>query len=130
MARITTYIIVMTGIMLLFYFTGLLSNTISSTLLDIALNPEQIQNIQFLGLTGTQLTLAALIGGSIVLGLAYFNAALVIVAPIAIYLLSLGWDFLSVFNVVAETNRFLAIILFAPLFIIWIITIIEWWRGG
>lgn len=128
MGKMTTYLIVMSGLMLLFYFTGLINESINSTLLDMLLNPASIQNASL----GTKLVLAIealLVSGIIVLGITTGNLDLVASGPFAIYLFNLGWDFLSVYQVMASANNVLATLIISPLFILWAVTVFEFWRG-
>mgnify|MGYP003134538530 CR=1 FL=1 len=128
MGKLTTYIIVMSGLMLLFYFTGLLDNTANSTFLDLILNPESIRTssldlqiaLVLEGVIATALVVGFAIAGNIELG---------VMGVFAIFLSNLLWDFLRVFDKVATSSPELAILLFSPLMLLYGLTILEWWRG-
>ena len=130
MGKLTTYILVMSGLMILFYFTGLLENTGSSTLLDMLLNPAEYSSedsefsVQLLLVLGGIAT-----AGIIVIGIVTHNVELALMGTIAIWILNLLWDFLAVFNKVYSSNPVIAILLFSPVLFLFGITIIEWWRG-
>jgi len=139
--KIATYIIMMTGITLLFYFTGLMGSTEdicssanpNNQLLCLGLNPEDIPDsgISIGRITG--LTIAALelvLGAAIVVGLIYAGQVeLAIFAPFAIFLMNLLWNFLSVFNKIAGENYVVAVLLLSPFLIYLAVAILDWWRG-
>lgn len=125
MGKLTTYIIVMSGLMLLFYFTGLLDNTVNSTFLDLILNPESIRNsdlnLQILlaleGILATSLVVGFAVAGNIELGLR---------SAFAIFLMNLLWDFLRVFGEIYIESPVIALLLFSPLLLLYAITLMEW----
>jgi len=128
MGRMTTFIVIMVGMTLLFHFMGLIENTPNSALLNLALNPESItdntfyQNMLFV-FTGLGL------GGLIILGTISKNFELVAMAPFVILLLYLLLDFIAVFQVAYVHLGVLAILLFSPFIVMFIITCLDWWRG-
>jgi len=128
MGKLTTYIIVMSGIMLLFYFGGLIDATPNSTFLNLLLSPEKIQTLTLYekGILVLEGIGAAAI---ITLGILTRNIELAVMGPFAIYYFNLGWDFLAVFNKVRSVNPVIAILFFSPMMILYVITILEWWRG-
>ena len=128
----------MTGLMLLFYFTGLVqecsddglceATSPNSQLLNFLMRPENSRNsiigqkgILILEGVGAVLIIAA--------GLFIGNVELAVMGSFAIYYFNLGWDFLSVFNRVREANPVLAILFFGPILFFYVIVIIDWWRG-
>lgn len=139
MGKLTTYMLVLSGLMLLFYFTGLTQDcsdglcngaTPNSALLNAVMHPENIQEMP----TWTKILLALEGVGAILGGIAigYFsggNLQAIVTAPVAIFFFSLLADFLYVFNRVREVNSFFAIVLFGPVIFLYVITIIEWWTG-
>ena len=130
MGKTTTYILIMSGLMLLFYFSGLLDGTISSRLLNIILTPESFGNTSgtlYLEVMGVLLGIAA--GTGIVIGILTKNVELAIVSPLAVWLLSLFFDFIRVFLKVFAENPVIAVLLFSPIMLLWFITIVDWWRG-
>ena len=133
MGKLSTYIIVMSGLMLLFYFTGLTSGTPNSTLLDLLLAPESMPELDepeggiskeaILVFEGVAITAAIVVG--IVIG----NVELALFGAFAVYFFNLGWDFLGVFNAVRAVNPVFAILIFAPILLLYVITMLEWMRG-
>lgn len=127
MGKLTTYILMMSGLTLLFYFTGLTDNTINSTLLTLLLNPSNLSTSAL----GTQISLV-LIGiatAGIVIGFFSQNSELILIAPFTIWLLGVLWDFLSVANKVYSVNPVISILFFSPLLLLFGVTIVEFWRG-
>lgn len=145
MSKITTYMTVMTGLMLLFYFGGLLSHcddtandlatectstTPNSALLTILLKPENLSSdlldmntVLILAIQGA--AAAAIVIGSVFSG----RPDLAIVAPAAILMFNLGWDFYAVFNIIRSSNPVLSVIFFVPVLFIFGLIILDWWRG-
>ena len=127
MGKLTKYIIVMSGLVLLFYFTGILENTGSSTLLTMLLSPEDLPDSSF---NAQLLLVLGGIGlGTIIVGIVTRNIELALMAPLAIWLMSLMWDFLYVYVKISQINVVLATLFFAPILFLYGITIVEWWRG-
>lgn len=138
MSKIITMTIIMTGLMLLFYFGGLVQTetdegtcegqTPNSKLLNILLQPECMKD-STIG-RKTILTIGS-VAGVIVIAAAVFipNIELAIMGAFAIYFFTLLWDFMVVFQKVYEVTPFFAIMFFAPLMFTFIIIIIDWWRG-
>ena len=138
MSKIITMTMMMTGIMLLFYFGGLIQEetddgtcegqTPNSKLLNILLQPECMKD-STVG-RKTILTLGS-ITGVLVIAAAVFipNFELMVMGGFALYFLTLLWDFMVVFQKVYAVAPVLAILIFAPLTLTFIIVIIDWWRG-
>jgi len=123
-----TFLLVMSGIMLLFYIGGLIdvNGSPTSTLLTLVFNPEGMSTTHFV--TGVILG-AISIGAAIIVGAITKDPELAAMFGITSYLLSLGWDFLQVYGVVASADKVIAILIFGPLFFIYVITMIQFWRG-
>lgn len=126
--KTTTYLMLMSGIMMLFYFTGLLGNSPNNLLLNLVLNPEALMSTPLwvkvtLALQGVAATAV------VIAGIAIGNTELAVAAPVAVYLFNLGWDFISVYQKVYSVNPVIASLFISPIFILYAITAIEWWRG-
>ena len=138
MSKIITMVMMMSGLMLLFYFGGLVQEetddgtcegqTPNSKLLNILLQPECMKD-STVG-KNTILTLGS-ISGVLVIAAAVFipNFELMVMGGFALYFLTLLWDFMVVFQKVYAVAPVLAILIFAPLTLTFIIVIIDWWRG-
>ena len=129
MGKLTTYIIIMSGLMILFYFAGLLpESTVSNSLLTMLLDPNALSESP-IGLDSKEL-LAGIIAGGIIIGaLMIANVELGIMAIFVVSLSAFMWDFSSVFNRVYAENPVIAILVFSPIMFLMIITLIEFWRG-
>ncbi len=128
MGKFGTYILVMSGLMLLFYFTGITEQTGTTTLLNLLLNPEGFQNTP-LAIKATAI-FTGILASAIVVGFAIAgNVELGVMVAFTTFLFNSLWDFLAVFNKVASVNPVLAILIFSPLLFLFIVTTIEWWRG-
>jgi hypothetical protein len=129
MERFYKYIMVMSGLMLVFYFSGLLQSTVSSTLLNILLTPESFGNTS--GLLYVQIS-AVLLGiatvGGIIVGYFTKNIELAIMSPLTLWVIDLLFDFVRVFLIVYNANIVLAILLFSPIMVLWVFIGIDWWR--
>ncbi len=138
MSKIITMATIMTGLVLLFYFTGLnqeVTNdgtcegqTPSSKLLNILLQPECMKDST---LGAKAIIVIGSVAGVIVIAAALFipNIELAIMGSLAIYFLTLLWDFMVVFQKVFDVSPVFGILLFGPLMFIFIIVMIDWWRG-
>ena len=138
MGRIVTLTVVMTGLMLLFYFTGLVQEetddgtcegqTPNSKLLNILLQPDCMKDS-----TIGKKTIAVIgsVAGVLIIAAAIFipNIELAIMGSLTLYFLTLLWDFMVVFQKVWQYNPVFAVLFFGPLMLIFIITMIDWWRG-
>lgn len=128
MGKLTTYILVMSGLMILFYFAGLLENTGSSTLLSMLLDPAGYKTSSL----NTQIILVLTgiaTAGIVVIGILTHNVELALMGSLAIWILNLLWDFIAVFNKVYSSNPVIAVLLFSPTLFLFGVTVVEWWRG-
>ena len=127
MSRMTTFALIMVGISLLFYLFGIIE---SNPLLDILLNPQTMS-------TGT--FWATLIGGlvvsigAIVVGAITKNVELAVMTPIAAYLVTILWNFKDVYDKLkgaeGSAGHIVGLLLFAPFLFMFIIMIVDFWRG-
>ena len=128
MGKFGTYIVVMTGLTILFYFAGLLENTASSSLLKLLLDPAGFQlNVITIAAIAIFTGVAA---SAIVVG--FFSAAnleLVGMGTFTIFFASLMWDFLAVVARVNSANPVFGVIFMSPLMVIYVLALVEWWRG-
>lgn len=128
MGKLTKYVIMMSGLTLLFYFTGLLNQTPNTTLLNLLLDPVSLEN-STLALKGV-VAIEAIVASLIVVGFAAAgNVELGVMSAFAIFLFNLFWDFMAVVAIVSSANLVFGILLFAPLMLLFTVTILEWWRA-
>lgn len=128
MTQLRKYIIIMSGLMLLFYFTGLIDRTPNSILLNLLLDPVSFESTP-LALNAV-IALEAILASVIVVGFALAgNIELGVMSAFAIYIFNLLWDFMAVFAVVASANIVIAVLLFSPVLFLFVVIVLEWWRG-
>lgn len=123
MTRMTTFIMIITGVTILFYFTGF---PIDNPLLDLLINPENLSFTAFWTVIITAIT--GTVAG-IFVGIWSRNIELAAMTAFAPYIAMLLWNVISVFNTLALENRAIAVLIFAPTLFMFIITIVDYWRG-
>lgn len=130
MSKMIGWMSLMGGTILLFYFGGLVSGTITSTLLDVVLNPQNLQN--------SPLMLKILsVGAAVIAVVSTFvarnqNSDFYLLFPVVTILFTFGWDFLVVYQTIqasSEAGAFIAVLIFGPMMLMYIISVLEWWRG-
>lgn len=127
MGKLTIYILIMSGLTLLFYFAGLLTGTANSTLLDFLLNIESIATSP-VKIIITAAFFAVATGAAVSLFFNVFNLQAVAKYTLMGYILSIGWDFLAVASKVMSVNRYIGLLLFAPLLMLWIFTVYDYYN--
>jgi|TARA_Y100000310_G_scaffold342241_1_gene444515 hypothetical protein len=125
MGKLTNYIVLMSGLVLLFYFTGLIETSASATLLDTLLSPQSIADSP-LG-SKVKIAIGAIIAlGGIAGGIIFNNKQIVQNGIIGFFMFSFFLDFLEVYNKLATGNEVLAILIISPLLLLYVITVYEW----
>lgn len=131
MGRMATLIMVLSGILLLFYFGGLLGEEVAENnlLLALLLSPEDITISNFIADNLVEVLLTLGIAG-IAVGLVLAgNLDLAVLAGVSLSLLTLLMSFVDVFNVVFSTNPIMSLLFLSPLIVLMVVTTLEWWRG-
>ena len=132
MGKFYTYLGIMSGLMLLFHFMGLIETgaTPNSQLLVLLLNTENFSWGTFFTdkILLTITTGAGLLAG-ILVGFLSKNFELAAMVTITTWVGTIFWDFIAVYNVIATYNVVIATLLFAPPMFIFGFTLIDWWRG-
>lgn len=128
MANIATFVIVMSGLLLLFHIGGVIEPTTTPNGLLILLltNPEDLVSSSLFSQIIIALESIALIGG-IILGFVNRNVESIARAVFAIFILNLFVDFFRVYTVIASINLVIGVLLFAPIMVYFVINIIDWW---
>ena len=128
MGKMTTYLLIMSGITLLFYFGGLLVGTGSSAILNTLLKIGTIGDGSVFFYT--KIYVAIITMGAVVVGLGIISRSpeWIALAPVALFLLSFGWDFYAIFIIGYAINPAMGLLM-TPLFLIWILGVFEWFRG-
>ena len=127
MGKMTTLTIVIAGLSLLFFFSGLTSDVPSFT--TLLLYPENI------GVSGLAVAITAAIAlaatvGAIRLGFISLNIELALMATVSLIMLNFLWEIINIYQLISDTiNPVISILLFSPIIVIIAITIIDWMRG-
>lgn len=130
MGKMTTFILIMAGLLLLFHLGGLIEQgtTPNSILLTWLINPENIgQSTLFSTIIAT--ISAVGIAGAIVASIFQRNFELAAVSTMAVFLLNSFIDFIMIYQRVAAENKIIAILIFAPFMVLFFVSIVDWWRG-
>jgi len=124
MGKITTYILMMSGLVLLFYFAGVVEPT--NPLFKLVFSPETmtLSDIYLTVIGGIATGLAVITVGFITKSLEL--AAMTAVVPAVLAVL---WGFIDVYNALAGVNRVIATLIFGPILLLFILSMIDWWRG-
>jgi len=147
MGKITTYMLIMAGITLLFYFGGLLTECVgdeyctgttpNSIILTSILKVGDLYNSDdhtspVPSNKNIYIAIAVAIGAmavvSVGLGIISRSPEWAALAPMALFLVLFGWDFLTIFSVIYAENQALALLI-SPIFVVWLLAVFEWFRG-
>jgi len=134
MSNVTKYVMLMTGLVIIFYFGGLIDRDrggIEISLLNMMITeegrPADLKASDLWSKAGVALTVLS-VTGIVAIGVGILTRSIRTPLRIvfALYLGNLMWNFRAVYLSVADTNPFLAILIFAPLLVVWIVTLVEW----
>jgi len=130
MGKFTTFLLIMSGLMLLFHFAGLIETgaTPNSALLNMLLDPSSFNLSSFYAQAALVFAAVGLLGG-IVIGILTRNIEMAIFAPFTVFMITLLWDFLAVFNVIRAENMVIAVLIFGPILFLFIVSGLDWMRG-
>lgn len=152
MGKLTTYTIIMVGFVALFYFTGLTIDCLdadghacvgdencmckseggASAILNMAVNPEGWKDTDLFSKTILLLGGIGALAVGIIAARALQDARLALVAPMALFMIGLLWDFMKVISKIWSVHPLLSVLvslIFSPLFIYYAIAVVEWWGG-
>lgn len=128
MSRMLTFVAVMAGIVLLFNITGLVSGTPNSALMNFVLEPQSFQSSTLFVKVVLAMQAAAGIG-AIFVGFRTQSLTLVASTTFTIFLLNILVDFIVVYSVLAAEVPWLALVIFGPLMIMYVVTAFDFWRS-
>lgn len=128
MGKITTYIAILSMVIIGFHFAGLIENTPISWFMNALLHPESLNVNSFytelsgiLALfAGAGIVIGTLVAGKIEQGATVAFTSLLFV---------IGWDIVAIFNILRQLNEMVAIFIISPFLVIYVLSVIEWWRG-
>lgn len=131
MGQATTFVMILTGLLLVFYIGGLidLGSTPNSLVLSWMIQPEELRSSPLFTTVIVALQALAVVG--VFVGFVTGRAApeLAAMTPVAIWMFNIAWDFIEAYGKVAEQNQILAVLVFAPLLVMYLITVVDFWRG-
>jgi len=128
MSKITTYLGILGTILIGAHLMGLIANTGTSILFSWLANPEQLFSSSFFSSISNILTLFATAG--VIIGLFTSQKTdLVAIIGFTSLLFLVGWDMLAIYSGLKTINTDLALLIMSPALLIYLITVIEWWRG-
>jgi hypothetical protein len=131
MGKLTTYVLVLTGVSLLLHITGILGAGEGSTLLSMALDPQSITltSIASLVLVG----IGSLAAGAGLLALTssrILQFDLLAATGLSVFLFSLAQDIIFLWiKISAYSNSYFASLLISPFIVLFPIIVFEFWRG-
>jgi len=133
MAKITTYLFIMAGLIILFSVTGIVGIAVSdkTTFLNALYNWKDMDQSDLVSIVGVCL-LALAVTGTITLGFTSSGLEKSAIYLLTTALLAFGWDFLIVAKTIANqclVCSAIATLFFAPFMVMFVISLIDWWRG-
>lgn len=118
----------MTGLLVLFYFAGLLPESTTFDLLNLMMNPTNFPNLSVSTKTIVAIEGIAL-AGAIVVGIFARDVQFAVMGTLMVFFFNLLWDFIAVITRVQQENAVVSTIVFGSLLFGFVITAIDWWRG-
>ena len=126
MSKVAVYIGILATVLIGYHLFGVIDNT---SILGYILNPSQFFELDFyqtILVSVAGVAVAGIVVGSLfVTGKTDFAISILM----GTFLLATGQDLIAIYNVLADILPDLALILFAPLILIYSLTIFEWMRG-
>ncbi len=128
MGKIIKYVLLLSVVLLLFHFGGLIEDTPISILINLLLNPQSLATSNLFVLITVALAVVSTVG--IIIGsLATTRTELVVKVGVVEFLIVIGWDLIAIFNKLALMNVAVATLIVSPLLIVYLLTAVEWWFG-
>lgn len=122
-----TLMLTMGGSLVVFHLLGLLPSGFTSYFLSLFLNPENLQTSDLV------IRISAIISGVVLvfasLRLLGFESDMAMLGSMILILMGFAWDFLIIFQTVASFSLPFAILVVSPLCLMYVIAVVEWWRG-
>lgn len=127
MGKLTNYIMIMTGTILIFYIAGFIPKD-SNSLLTLLLEANNITNLT-IGQKVLLFLSGASVPSSIIIGFLTKDFRYAIAGPFAVYLLNLMLAFLDVYKVLYAASPIFAMIMLGSYIFLFYVTIVEWLLG-
>ncbi len=130
MSKIYTYVIIMSGLMLMFHIFGLIETgtTPTSTFMALLLEPESLRDHQLSSLLVSAMAIVTA-GAAVFIGFITKDYRLAGMTLFASYLFILLWDFIAVFNLLNSVNKIIALLIISPFMFGFVVAMIQFWEG-
>ncbi len=129
MGKISNYLGFITVMIILFKFAGITTESPISWALGFILDPSTWSTGSLLEKVGATIAAASAIG--IVVGSLFRGTDPILLrAPMATFLIAVGWDIVSIYDVLSIVNASFALLICAPLMLVYVISMVEWWSGS
>ncbi len=130
MGKLVSFISILIFVDLLFLITGqLVITSPTSVFLQAILDPSSLQSSQIWVLFVTAGMATLTIIGSVVAGIVTRNVEFFFFVPIALGMVTMAGDFITIFLYLASLNIVLATVTLAPIIVLFVLVIMEWLRG-
>lgn len=128
MSKLATYIGILSTVLLGLHIFGLVGGTPTSTILSWITSPESFNSTAFFT---TLIAVLTLFGVSAIISGLFFQSRTDQAALISLttLLLLVGWDIIGVYNAIKIFNADFALVMISPLLLVYMLTVIEWWRS-
>lgn len=137
--KFTAGILILSFLLLMGHFSGLISNSPNASLLYILLNWDSIHTTSIFVIITAALAAATIIGATIGLIFPQKNESFILAPVAAALLILVEWDIISLALHVRESlaiglesqvaGTMISTLLFAPFALLTIFIVVEWWRG-
>lgn len=130
MGNLAKYVFFMSTIIVLFYLAGLVDEYTSiDDFFKFVRNPKDLLTSEFWSEAENIFNAVALVGVTII-GAVTRNIQYIAKGSFVIYLANLFTAFLMIYDKVADVNVWIAMLIFSPLLVVLVLTIVEWVFGG
>ncbi|HPE15046.1 MAG TPA: hypothetical protein PLT65_04350 [Bacilli bacterium] len=129
MGRLTGFIVLLSGLVLIFNLFGLTS---SSSLVNFLLHPETYTSNEIYLAVTVMIGLFLVTGAVSLFVSGSYKIDFISLAPMILLFLAFLNELLAIFNALAVGGagaRIFAVLIMSPMFIMYIMIVIEWWRG-
>ena len=128
MGRFTLMITIISVTLIVFHLAGLITNTPISWLLDFLVKPQNYGSFDLL--TQIKSAIAVTVAAGMIAGtIISQRTEIAMVAAVASASLFILGDFVGIFLILLEIHVAIAILIVAPISLIYMITVVEWWRN-
>jgi len=126
--RLVTGLIIIAVSVLLFYAFGLVGDSVFAQWLGIMINPGDGWKVDLIGLALAGIAVVAT--NTMISGLAAFRMDMAVTYALAAMFLTSAYVYVTIgFNLAAAINPLFGGLIISPFLIVWVVTVIDWWRG-